>query len=527
MGKSRRNSGSAQTGALSSASLTRRRFLGLGLAGVAGVAARCQLFYVPPGLTEFPFTLGVASGDPLHDRVVLWTRLAQDPLQGGGMPPVAVPVLWEIADDDQFQVLRRSGASLALPQFGHSVHVDADGLEADRWYFYRFRLGPWVSDVGRTRTLPAPGSAPARLRMASASCQNYRQGYYTAHAALAEEDLDLVLFLGDYIYESEGNGPVRNHNGPRCFTVDDYRNRYALYKLDPNLQASHRAFPWIVTWDDHEVANNYAGLSQDENSGASDYPPSEFPQRRANGYQAWWEHMPVRLPPPSGPSLQIYRSFSWGDLFDCFVLDTRQYRTNQECGDNLGPPCTGFPSPTGSLMGATQYDWLVAGLTAAPGIWSGLAQQVVFAPTPIGALLNFDQWDGYPVERARLVSAVRDAALRNFVVLTGDVHASAVGFIPFDTLNLSDPVGSEFVATGISSRTTDEALIQIAEAVIGALPHVSFINARRQGYVRHELTPGTWRVDYRLVQSVLTPTSPVETVASFVAEDGVPGPQPA
>jgi alkaline phosphatase D len=415
------------------------------------------------------------------------------------------------------------GGTNAVAQFGHSVHADVGNLEPGRWYFYRFHVGPWTSPVGRTRTAPAPGSAPAELRFATAACQNWKSGFYTAHANLAQEDLDLVVFLGDYIYESGVAGEVRDHDGPRPLDLTGYRNRHALYKSDLNLQAAHLAFPWIVTWDDHEVGNNYAG----------DFPesptPVDFLELRAAAYQAWWEHTPVRLPPPAGPDLPIFRRFDFGDLLSLPVLDTRQYRTDQQCGGSIAPACPGFPDPAGEMIGAEQEAWLLAQLGGSGAIWNALAQGVVFSPTPLGTnppFLNHDQWDGYPLARRRILDFVRDQAVRNFVVLTGDIHASGAGFIPDDVQALSDPLGSELVATGISS-VFDPGLAAIAQTLIGGLPHVAYFDAFHQGYVRHTLSRDEWRADFRLVETVFEETSPIDTAASLAIADGVPGPQPA
>jgi alkaline phosphatase D len=512
--------------------LSRRRFLQLALAGAATASAgslSCDFGALP----EYPFRLGVASGDPLPDRVVLWTRLAMDPLApggGGGMPARPIPVLWEVAHDEAFQAIARSGYGVADPTLGHSLHVDVNGLEPDRWYFYRFRAGGHASDVGRTRTFPAPGASPALLRFASASCQNWQQGYYPAHAAIAAEDLDFVAFLGDYIYESGVSASaVRPHDGPRISDLAGYRNRYALHKGDPDLQAAHRAFPWIVTWDDHEVSNNYAGLVQDE--GLSN--PQLFPQLRAAAYLAWYEHTPVRLLPPKGSSLPIYRSLGFGDLAALFVLDTRQYRTNQECGDGLASICRGFPAPDGDMLGPQQEAWLFGGIAASTARWKVLAQQVVFAPTPFLTFRNFDQWDGYPLARQRILDFLRARSARDSVVLTGDIHSTGVGWVPSvmpspnDPSTFSEPVAAEFVATGISSSGLPSDVADAIAEIFVSYPHIEYFEPTTRGYLRHEVTRDAWRADVRFVESVLEPVSPVSTEASFVAEHGVLTPLPA
>jgi alkaline phosphatase D len=514
--------------------LSRRRFLQLALAGAATAtvgSGGCDFGSLP----EYPFRLGIASGDPLPDRVVLWTRLAMDPLAPGGtggMPPRPLAVLWEVAHDAAFQVVVRSGYAVADPSLAHSVHVDVGGLEPDRWYFYRFRAGGHVSDVGRTRTFPAPDASPSQMRFVSASCQNWQSGYYPAHAAIAAEDIDFVAFLGDYIYEGGASGSaLRAHDGPRLRDLAGYRNRYALYKSDPDLQAAHRSCPWIVTWDDHEVSNNYAGLLQDENGG-SDYPdPALFPEVRAAAYLAWYEHQPVRLLPPKGSALRIYRSLGFGDLAALFVLDTRQYRTDQDCGDDLFNACSTFPNPAGDMLGPQQEAWLLGGLAASQARWNVLAQQVVFSPTPLGIFRNYDQWDGYPHARQRIVDFLRARPQRDSVVLTGDIHSSGVGWVPGltpgDPSTYSDPVAAEFVATGISSSGLPASQAALVQQLFSSYPHVAYFETVTRGYLRHEVTRDAWRADVRFVESVLQPVSPVFTETSFVAEHGVLTPLPA
>ena len=509
--------------------LTRRRFLEIVAASAAMTAAGCDLG--KKSIAAYPFTLGVASGDPLPDRVVLWTRLAPEPLApdgSGGMAPEPFTVFWEIANDENFRSIVRAGAAVADPSLGHSVHVDVNGLLPDRWYFYRFHADGYASPTARTRTLPALGAAPSLMRFASAACQNWTQGYYTAHAGLAAEDLDFVSFVGDYIYESGSTGPVRSHGGPRIENLAGYRNRYGLYKGDPNLQAAHANFPWIVTWDDHEVANNYAGVFADENATPS---PTPFLQLRAAGYQAWYEHQPVRLLPPKGQNYRIYRDLGFGDLASIFVADTRQYRTDQPCGDELNVVCAGFPDPGGQMMGLEQEAWLFDGIARSSSRWNVVAQGVVFAPTPIGNRLNFDQWDGYPVARKRVVDFLSTREERNTVILTGDIHASGAGWVPGLTPGLpatySDPVASEFVATGISSSSFDEGTAALVELLFQSYPHIEYFEAISRGYVRHEVTRDEWRADFRFVDTVLEEVSDISTAASFVVERGNPEPQPA
>jgi alkaline phosphatase D len=255
-------------------------------------------------------SLGVASGTPLPAGVVLWTRLAPDPLDGGGLGPESIPVRWEVAHDEQFAQLARSGTVDAVAADAHSVHVEVTGLEPDRWYFFRFMAGDEVSPTGRTRTAPAATATLDRLRFAFASCHNFEQGFYAAHrhaADAAEEDPDLVVFLGDYIYESTSSTPLaRSHVGGEARTLAEYRTRHAQYKTDSDLQRLHAAAPWLVTWDDHEVDNNYA-RNRSENL------DPQFMRRRADAYRAYFEHMPLPATArPSGSAMVLRARFDMG-----------------------------------------------------------------------------------------------------------------------------------------------------------------------------------------------------------------------
>lgn len=342
----------------------RRRFL-IGAGALTGLAVASQWHKViaQPRFSGYPFSLGVASGEPFSDSVVLWTRLAPDPLNGGGMPNHPVPVKWQIAADESMKQIVRSGTEMAVPEFGHSVHAEVSGLRPDHWYWYQFRVGNEVSPVGRTRTAPAMGDRVNRFRFAFASCQNWEQGYYTAYKYMAEEDLDLVIHLGDYIYEGPPRETaLRPHSGNgEPYTVEEYRNRHAQYKTDPNLQAAHAAFPWLVTWDDHEVDNNYADeIPQDPEQQSRE----DFLARRAAAYQVYYEHMPLRrFSIPRGPDMQLYRRLTFGNLAEFNVLDTRQYRTDQPCGDGTKPRCEQVFDPNATLTGAEQERWLFDGLT--------------------------------------------------------------------------------------------------------------------------------------------------------------------
>lgn len=475
-----------------------------------------------PALPSDPFTLGIASGDPLPDSVILWTRLAPDPtVAGGGMPDEVVTVAWEVATDDQFDDVVISGEAEADPKFGHSLHIDASGLAADSWYFYRFKIGEWTSPTGRTRTLPAAGSSPERLRFASVCCQSYVDGYYTGYPHLAAEDLDLVVFLGDYIYENAAKGPVRSHVNPEPTTLDEYRVRYGLYKSDRNLQAAHVNFPWVMIWDDHEVENNYAGdISQD---GA---PTEEWLARRAAAYQAYYEHMPLRLPPPDSADYKIYRGLTWGDLAEFWLLDTRQYRSDQNCDDTPGAGCEGWLEYDGTVLGDEQEQWLKDGLVASTATWKLITNQIVFSTTNFGgSLVNFDQWDGYPVARQRLLDFFKDEQLENVVVISGDLHVGGLGDLGAIAEDEESPVvAAEIVTTSMSSNGSVPP--ETVEALIMDLPRIKYFNAHSRGYVSHEITPAVYTVRCFMMETALEPESEGTVEAEFFIDAGTPGFRP-
>lgn len=474
--------------------------------------------------SSYPFTLGIASGDPTHSGVVLWTRLAPDPLNGGGMPRQVASVRWEIAHDESFSRVVQRGDVLALPELGHSVHVEAEGLEPDRVYFYRFEHGGEMSPVGRTRTAPAPGSAMQHLAFAFASCQNYQSGLYTAYQHMAQEDLNLVVHLGDYIYEGGiSRNALRQHNSAEIMSLDDYRNRYALYKLDPHLQAAHAAFPFVVTWDDHEFDNDYAGPNAEDGA-----PVGEFLKRRAAAYQAYYENLPLRRTQmPTGPDLMLYRRITYGTLAEFNVVDTRQYREKQPCNNGTVPECA--DAENADILGKEQEAWLLKGLGESRARWNVLANQVPFAPTlrrmrEGGMGYPMDKWDGYGGSRRRVLETLRGRNVSNPIVITGDVHVSWVAA----TLDEPDapPVGAEFVGTSISSGGDGIPLSSEGQLILEHNAHIPYYNSQR-GYVRATLTQTEWTSDYRVVDYVTREGSGIRTDASFVVQNGIPGAQRA
>jgi alkaline phosphatase D len=490
-----------------------------------------------PAFKAFPFSLGVASGEPAADGFVLWTRLAPDPLLArGGMSPLPVPVTWEIAADPTMKQVIRTGLTPARVEVAHSVHVEVGGLEPARDYFYRFRAGDAESSVGRARTLPAPGADVAQLRFGQAGCQSWENGYYTAWRRIAEENFDFVFHYGDYIYEGARSLVDRN-NRPltrtlpegfsACINLIDYRRRYSLYKSDPDLQAAHASCPFLPSFDDHEVTDNWAAESDPKNT-----PADAFLFRRAAAFQAWYEHMPVRRALlPRGPDMLVYRNFGFGKLADIAVLDTRQYRSRQPCGDGIKANCKDADAPARTMMGETQERWLAERLRAPGGTWQVLAQQVLFAnmewrsfpwmQSAEAGAVNLDAWDGASAARNRVMNMFAPAA--NPVVLTGDVHMGLALELKENWAEAkSRCLGVEFVGTSISSGGDGVAALENKEALHAQNPHLKFSGGER-GYTRHTVTPKQWQADFRAVDKVSTPGAPALTRKSLVVEAGRPG----
>jgi alkaline phosphatase D len=516
-----------------------RRGLLRGTAAAAALAAISPVFgqraMANPVFRAHPFALGVASGDPWPDGVVIWTRLAPDPLVGGGLPPLPIRVTWEVAEDDRFARIVRSGDAIARPELGHSVHVEVDGLQPARTYHYRFHAGQETSATGRTRTAPAPDAMADRLRFVTAGCQHFEHGFFTAWDHVAREaDLDFVFHYGDYIYEyrARGTAPgpvqaVRQHTGDEVYTLTDYRNRYALYKSDPDLQRAHQAHPFLSSFDDHEVDNNWAGdISEEDGTGRFPIavPPEIFALRKQIAFQVWYESMPVRRAQlPRGDAITAHRALRWGRLADIAVLDTRSYRDDQPCGDGLKAPCAAVDNPEAQVLGPAQERWLFEKLARSTAVWKVLAQQVPVMRRDFGtagAILAMDKWDAYPAARARLFRHIHEAGVRNVTVLTGDVHQAWAGTLRTDFADERSPVvGHEFIATSITSNGDGSEVLEATERVLSRNPHIKWFNNRR-GYCLHDATPAGMAVTYRGLDYVSRPGAPAVDKARFVVEAG-------
>ena len=477
-------------------------------------------------LADNPFGLGIASGHPKPESVVLWTRLLAAeptrPLTG------TYSVDWTIAEDERLRHVVRRGQAAAEPRWGHSVHVEVDGLEPSRPYWYRFAVDGRESSIGRTLTAPRPNERVPLLKFAFASCQQYEQGYYAALRHMAGEELNAVLFLGDYIYEiSWGRNHVRRHGAGRPTLLFEFRNRYALYKSDPDLQAAHAAHPWIVTWDDHEVANDYA-----DDLSPNDLDPRQFLKVRAAAYQAYWEHMPLPSSmQPRGPSLKLYDRYRFGDLAELFVIDDRQYRSHNACHaeltrDRMLVDCAERLDPSRTMLGAEQEAWLAGGLKHASARWNLLAQQTLMAEA---GRINKDGkrafwgdgWDGYPAARQKLLDVVAASPVKDTVVMGGDVHSFWAADLKQDfAIPKSRTVATEFVGGSVTSQGFSNKRLQ---SLLQGNPHLRYGLGDAYGYGHLALEAKAATVSFRTVDDVRDPKSGIATPARFVVEAGNPG----
>jgi len=453
----------------------------------------------------------------------------------GGRP---VEVKWRVALRPDMSHVVCGGEATAHPSNGHAVLVNADGLAPDTWYYYQFEYHGERSRIGRTRTFPARGTLPGEMRFALVSCQDYQAGYYAAYRDIAAQDLDFVVHVGDYIYEYAGNPAApeaRRHTGGETVTVEDYRNRYALYRLDPQLQQAHALFPFIVTWDDHEVDNNYAALIPED-----DQTFEAFRQRRANAYQVYRETMPLR---PNvrdrQDSMNLYRRLRFGDLAEFQVLDTRQYRTDQPCNDGLQvlQACPQILDAAATLLGEEQEAWLFRNLRNSRAVWNVLAQQVMMMRWDLGVLtgqpvnlFNVDAWDGYQVARDRIMRFLAEEQIPNTVVLTGDIHSSWAADLKSNFADLNSPVvGAELVCSSVASVFGDSNHF-LVQATLPSNSHIKLFDGLHRGYVLCSATPRDWKATFRAVQRVADPVLTVPSadialfdLASFGLTAGTPG----
>ena len=508
---------------------------------LAGLAAATTFSILSPFArsagVDYPFTLGVASGDPVPDGFVIWTRLAPlfNAADGRGGLTRAVAVRWRVAGDAAMTRVVRQGEVMASERWGHSVHVDVAGLEPGRPYWYQFEALGAQSPVGQSRTAPAL-HAMASARLGFVSCSHWERGYFSAYRHLAQEHPDLVFFLGDYIYDSsyaaDSGKIIRPHGSGNAVSLADYRNRYALYKTDPDLQALHAAAPSVVTWDDHEVQNDYANRwSQDPKIAVT-----QFLQQRAAAYQAYYEHMPLRASSlPKGPDMRIYRRLDYGRLARFHVLDGRQYRSEQPCiaanGNHQGhiadTLCHDLRDPGRTMLGWQQEAWLDQGFAQSQAQWNIIAQDLLVAPLAQRDLTHHkpgrwtDGWDGYMANRSRMLASLKRNRVNNPVFWGGDIHSFWVTDLHADGDDPDSPlVATEFVGTSV---TSDGPPFDAFSKILPFNPHVKFFDSRQRGYVSVQVQEDKMLTNLRVITDPRDPAATVSTLKSFVVESGRAG----
>lgn len=531
----------------------RRRFLagGVGIAAGMGVLGSAAWQSPAPASDRSSFLHGVASGDPLPEAVVLWTRVTPtaEATPGSGRGP-AVRVRWEVATDEEFATVVRTGVVRTHAGQDHTVKVDATGLEPATDYFYRFDLAGERSPVGRTRTAPAYGSSPERLRFGVVSCANWQAGWFSAYRHLAAiGHLDAVIHLGDYLYEyqpgkySHGhrNEDVRRHDPPReTVSLRDYRRRHAQYKTDHDLQALHAAVPFIVTWDDHEVADGSWARGAYEHQEPRE---GSYDKRVRAAHRAYDEWMPVRISGTAvaGDGERIYRRLQFGQLADLSMLDLRSYRSERVRQDDPG-----ISDPGRTITGEHQLAWLSGNLAASPCRWKLIGNPVMIAPvrmpprpaveefalsqtvsfTPLKASApNTDEWDGYESDRHRLLDRIVEDGTTDVVFLTGDVHTAWASEVPGPG---GVPVATELVCSSVTSNNVDDFIgvaprtvsLALEAAIQTANPHVRWVNLDDHGCSVLEVTAARVRMDWCAVTDRRDPRTDVRRLASWAVRSG-------
>jgi alkaline phosphatase D len=446
----------------------------------------------------------------------------------------SVAVRYEIGADPQLRSILKTDQIIADPRFGHAVHLEVSGLQPSRPYWYRFTAQGHESPIGRARTTPLPGARLSSLKLVLASCSHWELGWFSAYRHMTEETPDLVFFLGDYIYEYSHRGEraanlVRRHEREGdALSLADYRNRYALYRTDPDLQALHAVAPCLATWDDHEVHNDYANRwSQDPSVSEAD-----FLRRREAAYQAFYEHMPLRRSSrPRRDGMRIYGRTDYGDLTSINVLDGRQYRTPQPCQTLTSrrghvDTCPDLIDPARTMLGAAQEAWLQEQFRRSQSRWTIMAQDLVVArleqTAPDGSLGHFtDGWDGYQANRTRMLEGLGASGARNPVFLSGDIHSSWANELKVD---FRDPgsatVATELVTPAITANSPPAAAFANVQQ---RNPHVRFVDLKSKGYVSVELSPQQMHASFRAISDRRDPAATISTLARLVVEDGRPG----
>jgi len=484
--------------------MDRRKFIVLAGGSLAGSSlalpgwVRARDWVKPERIGTNPFALGVASGDPTQTSICLWTRLAPEPLDGGGLPHTPAEVTWDLSTQADFSKNVQSGRVYAWPEFAHVAKPKVEGLQPGRTYFYRFRFGKHESRVGQFRTAPAAGDERP-VRFGVVSCNRYEDGWFHAFRHLCQDEVDFVFHAGDYIYEKASKpNRMRQHLGEACYSLEDYRLRYAQYKLDPDLQDLHAATAFVATWDDHEVAGNWAGAHDKLGT-----PDEVFAMRRAAAFQAYWEAMPFDVPlPKPGGELKLYRSFQYGDKINFLVLDGRQYRGDQACGDTTTRLCKEALEPGRSMLGKAQEAWMERQITKARQKWNIIGQQVPpftmdYDPGE-SQLVTMDKWDGYP-EAQKAFNQLLSRAEAPSVTLSGDAHQHLAARRRH--WENGEEQGADLVATSVTSGGDGQEKDDHWDTLRASNPDLLY-NSRRRGYLLLEVGYENLDVEFRTLDSI-------------------------
>lgn len=467
-----------------------------------------------------PFYHGVASGDPLQDRVIIWTRITLD------TPTDPVAVDWKIATDTGMTNIVNSGSTSTNVGVDYTVKVDVTGLQPDTWYYYQFSYGTQKSLVGRTRTLPV-GNNVDSLRVGVVSCQDYENGFYNAYNHMAtRNDMDVIFHLGDFIYEyGAGSSIGRDHEPPtEIISLSDYRIRHSQYRLDDDLRAAMQQYPFICIWDDHETANDAYKDGADNHTEGTE---GLYVDRKSYSTKAYSEWMPIRLPEPNNLE-KIYRKFVWGDLMETYFLESRLLARDQQIA-GTGTVSANDPAVQDTnrrLLGVEQMGWLQNGMSNSSAEWQVIAQQVMMAPllinipfTSISNIANTDQWDGYPAERNRLYNHIMSNNIDNVVVLTGDIHTSWANDLPLPNYNNgANSVGVEFVGTSVTSSGFLD--FPVTSIITSSNPHIQWLDLFQHGYMIMDVNQQRVQNDWYFVSTVETPTYTVACGKSYYVNNG-------
>lgn len=483
-------------------------------------------------ISDYPFKLGVASGDPSSEGFVLWTRLIAEIYDSQSLPEKNISVKWQVSDTENMRKIIQSGTVQAKPGNAHSVHVDVYGLQADREYYYRFICNDEESPIGRARTLPLKNARVDHFKFAFASCQDISNGYFAAYRDMVKQDPNLIIHTGDYIYESIYKDGTRRIPVANAISLDDYRNLYSRYRLDAHLQAAHASCPWLSIWDDHEVENDWGGQYSE-----SIEDQQIFLNRKIAAFKAYYEHMPLRLysrfsKDNAKDNARIYQRTNIGDLIEFNLLDCRQFRDPPPCKDEHGNVinytslCNEATSTSRSMLGDEQEAWLLRGYGTSGARWNTLVQTAPMGPFDFekgkGTTYKMDGWDGYGATRQRILDHIVENKITNPVAIGGEIHAFYSGVVRHDPFSADSPsVLSELITTSVTSGGGGDERYRNTLDLFNENTFARFFENRLRGYMLCDVNDKEWQTRMQVVKNVNDPNSSVDTLNTLTISDGV------